>query len=278
MAHLSVRSLTIHTGLLAGLLAGLLVLGGCGIADGWLWSSEPPRAETVARKRPAAVEPPATPARPGSLLANLFGTAPDDDEKAIDARALSRAKSASLVMPLGLPKTGSGGSPPRLNVLYVINGRIRAYGSAVIVRGTVDDDDGEVVEVTVNGKPAILKDRSFSRRLPVTIGETEVVVRAEDEDGNFTTTRFAVVRSHPGQRLAVQRPATQELSNPEYRYIASAIPAAPRLEDLREPGVYMILLAGTPSAHFVRMPSLVQCREAAEYTENAACAFHRGRD
>ena len=260
------------------MLVGLLVLGGCGVADGWLWSSEPPRAETVARKRPAAVEPPTPPARPGSLLANLFGTAPDDDEKAIDARELARGKSAARSVPLAMPKMGGGGTPPRLNVLYVINGRIRAYGSAVIVRGTVDDADGEVVDVTVNGKPAILKDRSFSRRVPVSIGETEVVVRAEDEDGNFATTRFAIVRSHPGQRLAVQRPAAQELSNPEYRYIETAIPAAPRLEDLREPGVYMILLAGTPSAHFVKMGSLAQCREAAEYTENAACAFHRGRE
>ena len=245
MPHPSLRSLAA--------LAGVLLLGACGMMPDW-WTGE--------TERPRGT-------RPGSLMAHLL---PDDDEAAVDARELTKAKRRVI------PRTGSGGTAPKLNVLYVNNGRIRAYGASVIVRGTVDDD-GDVVEVSVNGKAAALKDRSFTRRVPAPIGETEVVVRAEDDDGNATETRFTIVRSVPGQRLAVQRPAQQDLSSPEYRYLeTSAGVAGPRLEDLSEPGVYMILLAGTPSAHFVKMPSLAQCREAVEYTENAVCTFHRGRN
>ena len=155
--------------------------------------------------RPATVVPDpgrsAPGSRPSSLLANLFRTPAEDDETAVDARDLSLPRRPAV------PRTG-GGSPPKVNVLYIANGRIRAYGSHVVVRGTVDDD-GDVVAVTVNGKLANLKERSFSRRVPAPIGETEVVVRAEDEDGNVATSRFVIVRSHPGQRLAVQRPTAQ---------------------------------------------------------------------
>jgi len=241
------------------LLAGLLLLGGCDTLTAW-WrgTPEPARADAAARL-----------VQPGSLLANLL---PQDDEAAIDERQLIKDKRRVI------PRTGVGGTPPRLNVLYVANGRIRAYGSHVIVRGTVDDD-GAIAVVTINGRPAQVKERAFSRRLAVPLGETEVVVRAEDDDGNAAETRFTVVRAPAGQRLPPQRPVQVELSSPEYRYLetAAGVPS-PRLEDLDEPGVYMILLAGTPSAHFVLMPSLAQCREAVEYTENAACAFHRGRN
>jgi hypothetical protein len=245
MPHPCVRS--------SAALAGLLLLGACSLMPDW-WTGE------TARPRGT---------RPGALLAHLV---PDDDEAAVDARELAKPKR------MVIPRTGSGGTPPKLNVLYVTNRRIRAYGASVIVRGTVDDD-GDVVEVTVNGKTATLKDRSFTRRVPAPIGETEVVVRAEDDDGNAAETRFTIVRSVPGQRLAVQRPAQQDLASPEYRYLeTSAGGAGPRLEDLSEPGVYMILLAGTAAAHFVKMPGLAQCREAVEYTENAVCTFHRGRN
>jgi len=245
------------------LVAGLLLLGGCDTLSAW-WGGAP----DAQRQREART------AKPGLQLANLL---PQDDETAVDEREIARQGSKEARRRI-IPRTGSGGTPPKLNVLYVANGRIRAYGSHVIVRGTVDDD-GEIATVTINGRPAQVKDRAFSRRLPAPLGESEVVVRAEDDDGNAAETRFTIVRAAAGQRLPPQRPVQVELASPEYRYMetASGIPG-PRLEDLDEPGVYMILLAGTPSAHFVRMPGLAQCREAVEYTENAVCTFHRGRN
>ena len=207
-----------------------------------------------------------------------------DDEQAVDARELTRATAkaggphqAAMRRP-ALPKAGSGAeNPPRLNVLYVANGRIRAFGPAIWIRGTVDDDtDG--VEVTVNGQKATVKDRSFRRRVPVPPGETEMEVRAEDADGNVTASRFLLVRSGAGQSLPAARPPA-EIATPEYRLIEQpSLERIPRIEDVADAGVYMVLMAGTPSAHFVKMPNLAQCREAVEYTENAACTFHKGRD
>lgn len=250
-------------------LAGLLLLGACGTdLGGWNWLTGAHDAPLRRAAAPGERMETGRTGVPGSLVAMRTEA---DDEAAVDARELQRPRR------IVIPRTGTGGTPPKLNVLYVANGRIRAYSPYVIVRGTVDDD-GTVVEVLINGKPAQLKDRSFSRRVAAPLGETEVVVRAEDEDGNATEARFALVRVPPGQKLVAQRPQPQDSASPEYRYYETASGAAPRLADVGEPGVYMILLAGTPSAHFVKMPSLAQCREAIEYTENAACAFHRGRD
>jgi hypothetical protein len=208
-----------------------------------------------------------------------------DDEQAVDARELTHRatpkaggpQQAALRQP-SLPEAGSGAAnPPMLNVLYVANGRIRALGPAIWIRGTVDDDtDG--VEVTVNGQKATVKDRSFRRRVPVPPGETEMEVRAEDADGNVTASRFLLVRSGAGQSLPAARPPA-EIATPEYRLIEQpSLDRIPRIEDVADAGVYMVLMAGTPSAHFVKMPNLAQCREAVEYTENAACTFHKGRD
>jgi hypothetical protein len=223
----------------------------------------------------------------GPIAANVNRRA-SDDEFAVDAREVTRrpsvtntarpaAQSATLRQP-ALPRAGSGAAnPPKLNVLYVANGRIRAYGPAIWIRGTVEDDT-EGTEVTVNGQKAQVKDKSFQRRVAVPPGETEMTVRAEDIDGNVTTSRFMLVRSGAGQPLPAARPPA-EISMPESRSIEQpGLDRVPRIEDEREAGVYMVLMAGTPSAHFVKMPNLAQCREAVEYTENAACTFHRGRD
>jgi hypothetical protein len=162
-------------------------------------------------------------------------------------------------------------------VLYVSNGRIRAFGPQIWIRGTVEDDtDG--IEVTINGQKAQVKDKSFQRRVSVPPGESDVLVRAEDADGNVTTSRFVLVRSGASQSLPAARPPA-EIATPEYKLIEQpSLDRVPRIEDVQDSGVYMVLMAGTPSAHFVKMPNLAQCREAVEYTENAACTFHRGRD
>ena len=216
-------------------------------------------------------------------LAAVFSSPVVDDEFAVDAREVTRratapSPSTGAVRPAALPKAGSGASaPPKLNVLYVSNGRIRATGPQIWIRGTVEDD-AEGVDVTINGLRASVKEKSFQRRISVPPGESDVVVRAEDADGNVVTTKFLLVRSTPGQSLPAARPPI-EIAQPEYRLAEQ--PAAdkiPRIEDIPQAGVYMVLMAGTPSAHFVKMPNLAQCREAVEYTENAACTLHRGRD
>jgi len=183
----------------------------------------------------------------------------------------------AALRPPARPRAGSGAShPPRLNVLYVVNGRIRAVGAAISIRGTVEDDaDG--VEVTVNGQKAQVKDKSFQRRIAVPPGESDVIVRAEDIDGNVTISRFVLVRGAAQPLPAARLPA--DIAAPDFRLNEQPGPErVPRIEDEREAGVYMVLMAGTPSAHFVKMPNLAQCREAVEYTENAACTFHQGRD
>ena len=219
----------------------------------------------------------------------------NDDEFAVDAREVTRkpgtgtapysTQSGSVAASAGLraaipqlPRSGSGASsPPKLNVLYVSNGRIRAYGPNIWIRGTVEDDrDG--VEVTVNGQKAQVKDKSFQRRIAVPPGESDVTVRAEDIDGNVTTSRFVLTRTVAGSSLPAAR-APAEIAAPEYTLPPPPnLDRVPKIEDVREAGVYMVLMAGTPSAHFVKMPNLAQCREAVEYTENAACTFHKGRD
>ncbi len=216
----------------------------------------------------------------GPLVA-VFSSPVVDDEFAVDAREVTRRSTPatpSNIKPVALPKAGSGvGAPPKLNVLYVSNGRIRAYGPQIWIRGTVEDDaDG--VEVTINGLRASVKERSFQRRVSVPPGESDVVVRAEDADGNIVTSRFVLVRTSAGQSLPAARPPV-DVAAPEYRLVEQpGLDRIPRIEDIPDPGVYMVLMAGTPSAHFVKMPNLAQCREAVEYTENAACTFHRGRN
>lgn len=208
----------------------------------------------------------------GPMLAVLFGNdLPGDEELAIDARAVApRTPSEALA--------AADSTPPQLNILYVQNGRLRAYGASIVIRGTVDDET-EVAEVTVNGQLASVKDRSFARRVRVPPGESRAVVRAEDRDGNVSFAQFTIQRSNAGQRQTVPRTIGANLTTPEYRLVETyAERPIPRLEDMPESGVYMILLAGTPSAHIIKMPSLDQCREAVEYTDNAACTFHRGRE
>jgi hypothetical protein len=255
------------------------MLAGCSwMSESDLLAEQSPGLDAATLRAPAGAGPFAL-----SAAQNARRRA-DDDEQAVDARELTRATAkaggphqAAMRRP-ALPKAGSGAeNPPRLNVLYVANGRIRAFGPAIWIRGTVDDDtDG--VEVTVNGQKATVKDRSFRRRVPVPPGETEMEVRAEDADGNVTASRFLLVRSGAGQSLPAARPPA-EIATPEYRLIEQpSLDRIPRIEDVADAGVYMVLMAGTPSAHFVKMPNLAQCREAVEYTENAACTFHKGRD
>jgi hypothetical protein len=246
----------------------------------------PPRDAAALRMPPLSNISGASP-----MAANLNRRA-NDDEFAVDAREVTRrpnvlsgggastpaAGPAAFRPPAALPKAGSGAAnPPKLNVLYVSNGRIRAFGPQIWIRGTVEDDtDG--IEVTINGQKAQVKDKSFQRRVSVPPGESDVLVRAEDADGNVTTSRFVLVRSGASQSLPAARPPA-EIATPEYKLIEQpSLERVPRIEDVQDPGVYMVLMAGTPSAHFVKMPNLAQCREAVEYTENAACTFHRGRD
>ena len=187
------------------------------------------------------------------------------------------AQNAAFVPPRAAGTGARDSAPPKLNVLYVTNGRIRATGPQIWIRGTVEDDtDG--VEVTINGQRAVVKDKSFQRRIAAPPGESNVTVRAKDIDGNVVTNRFVLVRNAPGQSLPAAR-APIDITSSDYKMVEqTANDRIPRIEDIAEPGVYMVLMAGTPTAHFVKMPNLAQCREAVEYSENAACTVHRGRD
>lgn len=271
------RGLPIRSVCYAALLYGATVLGGCA------WMVEPDLAKQPSTGRDAASL--RAPAGPGPLAQSATlnsGRRATDDEFAVDAREVTRRPGGGTAQPVVTPAPAAT-NPPKLNVLYVSNGRIRAYGPAIWIRGTVEDEsDG--VEVTVNGQKAQVKDRSFQRRVSVPPGESEMTVRAEDRDGNVTTSRFFLVRSGVGQSLpaarppAARQPAETAVTDSKFS-VQSGPDNVPRsIEDVPDAGVYMVLMAGTASAHFVKMPNLAQCREAVEYTENAACTVHKGRD
>ncbi len=202
----------------------------------------------------------------GSIVVALLGPggAEEDSEMAVEAKAPEQ------------PQDNIGAAaPPRINMLYVRNGLLRAYGPALVIRGTIDNE-APIVDVSVNGQPAQYVNRGFARRIAVPLGESETVVRVEDADGNVVVQKFVIARSSPGQGLAAAR-VTNDMITSDYKFTDAAVPErAARLEDQTDPGVYMVLLAGTPSAHIIRMNSMAQCREAVAYTENAACTFYPG--
>jgi hypothetical protein len=202
----------------------------------------------------------------GSIMVALLGPGgpEQDSEMAVDAKAADPPQD-----------TLGAAAPPRINMLYVRKGVLRAYGPALVIRGTIDNE-APIVDVSVNGQPAQYVNRGFARRIAVPLGESEAMVRVEDADGNVVVQKFLIARSSPGQGLAAAR-VTSDMIASDYKFAEAAAPErAARLEDQTDPGVYMVLLAGTPSAHIIRMNSMAQCREAVAYTENAACTFYPG--
>jgi len=206
----------------------------------------------------------------GPVVVALLGPGgpTEDSEMAIDA---GQAQAAA-----GQIKDNAGaGAPPRINLLYVHNGQLHAYGPALVIRGTIDND-APVVDVSVNGQPAQFSGRGFARRIAVPLGESEVIVRVEDGDGNVALSRFTIMRSSPGQGLASAH-VTNDMLLSDYKPASNALPdRPPRIEDQTEPGIYMVLLAGTPAAHIIKMNSMAQCRDAVAFTENATCTFYSG--
>jgi hypothetical protein len=245
-----------------GLCAGLALLTGCATTAR---TGSTPEGANLAAFQTASGD--------GLILANATTPAPDD-EFAVDA---GKVTSARAVPTRTAQATGqaTGSAAPKLNVLYVTNGRIRATGSQIVIRGTVEDDTPGVA-VTVNGLPAIVKDRSFQRRIAVPLGESEIVVRAEDSDGNVTVSRFALARAVPGQSPPAARPPAGTGHADDKMIDPSTAGPIPRIEDIPEAGVYMVLMEGTAAAHFVKMPNMAKCQEAVEFTANATCTQHRG--
>ena len=274
------REIPVRSVYYMALVCGVTVLSG--FLAGCTATADPDLAATSSPGQSAGRDAASlrTPVGPGPLVQSAARST-TDDEFAVDAREVTRRPN---VLSGAQPKAANPPKlPPKLNVLYVANGRIRAYGPAIWIRGTVEDEsDG--VEVTVNGQKALVKDRSFQRRVSVPPGESEMTVRAEDSDGNVTTSRFLLVRSGVGQSLPAARPPAArspaaELAASDSKFSVQSGPdSVTKIEDVRDAGVYMVLMAGTASAHFVKMPNLAQCREAVEYTENAACTVHKGRD
>jgi hypothetical protein len=203
----------------------------------------------------------------GPIVVALLGPGGpvEDSEMAVDAAAS---------VP---PKDGFGAaSAPHINLLYVRNGQLHAYGPALVIRGTVDNE-APIVDISVNGRPAQFSGRGFARRIAVPMGESDGIVRVEDADGNVVTSRFTIVRSSPGQGLAGKR-ITNDMLLSDYKLSDTSLTdRPPRIEDQTEPGIYMVLLAGTPAAHIIKMDSMARCRQAVAYTDNATCTFYSGR-
>ncbi len=208
----------------------------------------------------------------GPMLAALFGAEalPEDEETAVPlakaGRGAGRIQSAALTEGRAVDR-----QPPRLDVHFVRNGRLRAYTSRFTVRGT-GTDESPVALVTVNGHRARLRGRGFSRRIAVPVGAQRTVVQALDAHGNAALVQFDIIRrgGRDGGAPAPIGPGSTELRAPR---------SPPRqirgLGDIEEPGIYMVLWAGTPAMHAVRMPGMAHCLKAAEYSAGGTCTIRR---
>lgn len=84
-----------------------------------------------------------------------------------------------------------------------------ATGARIVITGRATDSSG-IAYVTVDGRPAVLgTDGAFSVTIPLSIGDTSVMVLARDGVGQTTRSSLAVSRSAAARQAAVsaQRPA-----------------------------------------------------------------------
>jgi len=221
----------------------------------------------------------------GPLLAALFSTPsqntnenlPEDEELAVDAEQKVTAGRNNFRVPLHLARLTDENLledriAPSLKVFHVKNGRLQAFSSSVTIRGIAEDASG-ITSLKINGKPIRLNSRIFSKKLNVPMGIHQALVEAEDTAGNVAYFQFKLVRKVARQNATRHRPGRDSI---DIRPIATPRPA-PRLAAMREPGVYMVLMAGSTAAHIVKMPNLKKCREAVEFSNNAACTYHSGK-
>ncbi|MBT3991097.1 MAG: hypothetical protein HON14_16655 [Rhodospirillaceae bacterium] len=218
----------------------------------------------------------------GPLLAALFSTPPErakpplpgDEELAVDAD--KKAPTKKFRVPLHLARLTQehllkDRQAPVLKVFHVQNGRLHAFSSSVTIRGIAEDASG-IAALKINGKPIRLRSRVFAKKINVPMGIHQALIEAEDTAGNIAYFQFKLVRKAARQNAARNRPGRDSI---DIRPVVEAKPA-PRLAAMREPGVYMVLMAGSAAAHIVKMPNLKKCREAVQFSNNAACTYHTG--
>ena len=188
----------------------------------------------------------------------------------------AEAKSKKFKLPLRLARLTEDHlledrKAPLLKVFHVKNGRLHAFSSPVTIRGIAEDANG-IVSLKINGKSVRMRSRVFSKKLYVPFGEHRTLVEAEDAAGNIAYFQFKLVRKSIRQNATLQRPGRASI---DIKPVRKAQPT-PRLSAMKEPGVYMVLMAGSAAAHIVKMPNLKQCREAVQYSTSAACTYHAG--
>lgn len=213
----------------------------------------------------------------GPLLAALFpadSKLPDDDEIAVEDKSGQPGSTVVVEEPEGPENLARlDVEPPRVKVHYATHGRLKVFGPTMTIRGSVSDPSG-VAELRVNGEPVPLKDRSFAYKMAAPVGYEQVEIAAVDHQGNVSKQMLDVVRqADRATRRRIDRNVEAATLVRRYggtkRTVTNST-ANPRTA-MRDPGVYMVLLAGTPGMHIVKMPNLKQCREAVEYTSRAAC-------
>ncbi|NQV56644.1 MAG: hypothetical protein HQ503_12360 [Rhodospirillales bacterium] len=221
----------------------------------------------------------------GPILAVLFGAEalPQDEETAVAETTPAVAPNLKITAPAqpiqpvqqAALRTGPlpalDRRPPRLKVHFVHQGRLRAYASRITIRGTVEDDSG-IALVTVNGYTALIQGRSFSKRIRVPVGTQRSVVQALDVHGNASFVQFDIIRrdGRDGRGPIRASDTSLKFGNPETPPLK-----VQSLRDIQEPGIYMVLMQGTPAMHIIRMPNIDACNKTVEFSENASCTIYR---
>jgi len=213
----------------------------------------------------------------GPILAALFSQGtnlPEDEELAQEAPIADLVSAQNQRIEALLRPSEVDAEPPILKLLYERNGRLQAFGPTVAIRGTANDDTG-VAEVSVNGQLVQLRSNAFSHRINVPFGLSVARIVATDTAGNKAVRALPIVRrSDRATRRRVTSNVTRE--PPPVSALFRTRPAvlaaeADPMRVVQQPGVYMVLLSGTPLVHVVRMPTLDQCKQAVAFSQNAAC-------
>ncbi len=163
-------------------------------------------------------------------------------------------------------------TPPKVNVHFAPNDRLRVHGAVMKIRGQVTDES-EVVQVTVNGRPVRLNNRSFSVSMDTPYVYQQVEIAAIDRRGNVTRKWIDVERQEDqvaDGRVPINRDQIKPGRFERKKFVPRPDSDDPR-HKMRRPGVYMVLLPGTPGMHIVPMPSLKECRQAVEFSLRASC-------
>ncbi len=215
----------------------------------------------------------------GRILAAIFSPAnlPKDEELAVDADDKKAATPKDYRVPVRLTRITedhllADREAPLLKVFHVTNGRLHAFSSPITIRGLAEDVNG-IASLKINGRLVPMRSRVFAKKLHVPFGEHQTLIEAEDNAGNIAYFQFKLVRKSARQNAARLRPGRNSI---DIRPVRKAVPP-PRLAAMKEPGVYMVLMAGSAATHIVKMPNLKKCRAAVEFSTNAACTVHSGR-